>query len=126
MIADLRVKDFHVSDLCDNELAKTHIRHLAAGRALISKERIFRFEFPERPGSLHEFLKKLTGQERQGSGNFNVTLFHYRNHGADVGRVLVGIQIPTGQTEHFEKFLKDLDFVYVEETENEAFSEFLR
>lgn len=106
-------------------MAKTHVRHLAAGRAQLPEERLFRFEFPERPGSLHEFLKKLTHGDRDGKGNFNVSLFHYRNHGADIGRVLVGIQVPASEQTAFDQFLTELDFVYKEETSNPVYADFL-
>jgi len=119
-------KGFGVQDLHDDELAKTHIRHLAAGREVVENERVFRFEFPERPGALHFFLKKLTSGDRNKKGNFNVSLFHYRNHGADVGRVLVGIQVSHEEESQFEQFLHELDFVYKEETDNPVYKDFLQ
>eukprot|EP00510_Aplanochytrium_minuta_P000911 CAMPEP_0184011128 /NCGR_PEP_ID=MMETSP0954-20121128/3643_1 /TAXON_ID=627963 /ORGANISM="Aplanochytrium sp, Strain PBS07" /LENGTH=589 /DNA_ID=CAMNT_0026290887 /DNA_START=68 /DNA_END=1837 /DNA_ORIENTATION=- len=126
VINGLSDKGFAVEDLHDNELAKTHIRYLAAGREVVENERIFRFEFPERPGALHLFLNKLTSGDRHDQGNFNVSLFHYRNHGADIGRVLVGIQVAPHESEQFERFLKELEFVYKEETDNPAYRDFLQ
>jgi len=96
------------------------------GREVVENERIFRFEFPERPGALHLFLNKLTSGDRHDQGNFNVSLFHYRNHGADIGRVLVGIQVAPHESEQFERFLKELEFVYKEETDNPAYRDFLQ
>eukprot|EP00516_Mucochytrium_quahogii_P000096 CAMPEP_0203757334 /NCGR_PEP_ID=MMETSP0098-20131031/10445_1 /ASSEMBLY_ACC=CAM_ASM_000208 /TAXON_ID=96639 /ORGANISM=" , Strain NY0313808BC1" /LENGTH=548 /DNA_ID=CAMNT_0050649539 /DNA_START=281 /DNA_END=1927 /DNA_ORIENTATION=+ len=117
-------QDYVVHDLSDNDLAKTHIRYLAGGRTLRqTTERIFRFEFPERPGALREFLQKLH-DPNSGSNPFNVSLFHYRNHGSDVGRVLVGIH-DEGNGTAVDSFIHDLGFVCVEETRNEAYLRFL-
>ena len=86
-------------DLSDNEMAKLHVRHLVGGHAPASAgEMVYRFEFPERPGALMNFLKRM------GSG-WNISLFHYRNHGADVGRVLVGLQVPDRDRAAFRRFL---------------------
>ncbi len=87
-MAYLREKGFPVLDLTDNELAKLHIRHMVGGHAVkVSDEMVFRFEFPERPGALFNFLTKL-------GGRWNISMFHYRNHGAADGRVVAGLQVP--------------------------------
>jgi threonine dehydratase len=108
-----------VLDLTEDEMAKLHIRHLVGGHsANASNERLFRFEFPERPGALMRFLTALN----QG---WNISLFHYRNHGADTGRVLVGLQIPDAEQSRVPVFLKKLDYPWVEETHNPAYQLFL-
>ena len=119
----LNEKNFEAVDLSDNELAKTHIRHLAAGRYDVADERLFSFEFPEAPGALNRFLKKLHDDERP---LFNISLFHYRNHGEDIGRVLVGVQVLQSQEEAFKRFLDSLGFVHSEETFNPAYIHFLK
>jgi threonine dehydratase len=109
-------------DLSKNELAKSHLRHLAGGRAEnVPHERLFRLEFPERPGALKDFLTSLHDR----TNAWNISLFHYRNHGADIGRVLVGFQVLSSENKNFEKFLKELGFVFVEETHNKAYTQFL-
>ncbi len=122
IFAQLKSAGIACNDLTDNELAKTHIRHLVGGHAPDAqqavKERVFRFEFPERPGALMRFLNAMN----QG---WNITLFHYRNHGADSGRVLVGMQIPPQQKPRFDRFLADLGYPCVEETHNPAYRLFL-
>ncbi|MDR1745144.1 MAG: threonine ammonia-lyase, biosynthetic, partial [Planctomycetota bacterium] len=100
IIAALRIAGFDPVDLTDNETAKLHIRYLVGGKAAgLANERIFRFEFPERPGALAHFLNELRS-------TWNISLFHYRNHGADYGRVLVGIQVPPGDVPAFDAFVK--------------------
>jgi threonine dehydratase len=107
-------------DLSDNELAKLHLRHLVGGRAPQAEhERLFRFEFPERPGALMRFLESM-------GGRWNISLFHYRYHGADYGRVLAAIQVPPGDRKAFQEFLGRLGYEYAEETRNPAYSMFLR
>jgi threonine dehydratase len=107
-------------DLSDNEMAKTHVRHLVGGRTPgAGDEMLYRFEFPERPGALMNFLTRM------GSG-WNITLFHYRNQGADVGRVLVGLQVPAGERGAFRRFLRDLGYDFVDESRNPAYRFFLR
>lgn len=123
VVENLSAEGYETIDYQDNELAKTHIRHLAAGRVAAPDERLFRFEFPEIPGALNQFLMKLNTTSNL---VFNVSLFHYRNHGADIGRVLVGIQVPPGEHQKFEDFLQSLGFVYAEETENPAYINFLK
>jgi len=123
LVIDNLSKVYSVDDLSDNDLGKNHVRHLAGGRAMKQKEeRLFRFEFPERPGALNEFLHKLNGADGTETP-MNVTLFHYRNHGADIGRVLVGIQ-ETSQSS-LENLLDSLGFYYVEESENPVYLKFL-
>ena len=117
---DFRSDDFECMDLSCNELAKTHIRHLAGGRSAAPYERLFRFHFPESPGALQRFLEALDMK-------WNISLFHYRNYGDDFGRVLVGIQQTQGdKCEGMNKFLKDLGYKYWEETNNPAYGKFLR
>jgi len=106
-------------DLSDNEMAKVHIRHLVGGHAPAAENEIlYRFEFPERPGALMQFLNSM-------SRGWNISLFHYRNHGADYGRVLVGMQVPPSDKGAFRKFLDRLGYPCVEETENPAYRMFL-
>lgn len=106
-------------DLTDNEMAKLHIRHLVGGRApLAQNELLFRFEFPERPGALMKFLSSM-------SRGWNISLFHYRNHGTDYGRVLVGIQVPPQDKPAFKQFLDKLGYAYWDESKNPAYRLFL-
>ncbi len=110
---------FATLDLTDDELAKLHLRHLVGGHSPLAKdERIYRFEFPESPGALTRFLTSMRP-------DWNISLFHYRNHGADYGRVLCGIQVPEVDDGAFEAFLETLGYVYVEETTNPAYHWFL-
>jgi len=107
-------------DLTDNEVAKIHARYMVGGRAQeLTDERLFSFEFPERPGALGEFLDNI-------ADTWNITLFHYRNHGSDFGRVLCGIQVPPGSKTRFNRFLKQLGYAYREETDNPVYNLFLR
>jgi threonine dehydratase len=115
----LRRHGYAVLDMTDNEMAKLHIRHLVGGRAPNAvNEILYRFEFPERPGALMNFLNRM-------GGGWNISLFHYRNHGADFGRVLIGMQVPPRDQRAFQKFLKNLGYEYVEETGNPAYRLFL-
>lgn len=112
--------DFATVDMTENEMAKLHVRHLVGGRSPLAKhERLYRFEFPEKPGALMRFLESM-------SPNWNISLFHYRNHGADVGRILVGLQVPANERAAFSKFLKALGYAFVEETDNAAYRMFLQ
>ena len=115
----LEKNEFRCQDLSDNEVAKTHIRHMAGGRSVVPHERLFRFNFPESPGALQRFLLSL-------DMTWNVSLFHYRNHGHDFGRVLVGIQVPEESGENLQNFLSSLGYQYVEESDNPAYQTFLR
>ena len=111
---------FEALDLTHDELAKEHIRHMVGGHSALSQdERLMRFEFPERPGALMKFLSLM----RPG---WNISLFHYRNQGADYGRILVGLQVPAKDAKAFDKFLKTLGFPYVEETSNPVYRLFLQ
>lgn len=106
-------------DLTDDEMAKSHVRHMVGGHSPHAKnERIYRFVFPERPGALLRFLENL-------ESGWNISLFHYRNHGADFGRVLVGMQVPPDESEAFAQFLSRVGFDAVEETDNPAYRLFL-
>jgi threonine dehydratase len=112
-------RGFPTVDLTNDELAKLHLRHLVGGRsALAANERLFRFEFPERPGALMRFLSSLPQQ-------VNISLFHYRNHGADYGRILVGLQVPADQAAAFQHFLESLGYPYQDETDHPARALFL-
>ncbi len=111
---------FEALDLTHDELAKEHIRHMVGGHSALSQdERLMRFEFPERPGALMKFLSLM----RPG---WNISLFHYRNQGADYGRILVGLQVPAKDGKAFDTFLKTLGFPYVEETSNPVYRLFLQ
>ena len=111
---------FPTVDLTHDELAKTHIRHMVGGRSeLAREERLFRFIFPERPGALMRFLTRM-------HPDWNISLFHYRNQGADYGRILVGLQIPRGAQRTLREFLSTLDYPCVEETNNPVYQLFLR
>jgi len=119
LIEKLDKRAYPVLDMTDNEMAKLHIRYMVGGRAAnVRDERVFRFEFPERPGALLRFLNHM-GQ------NWNISMFHYRNHGAAYGRVLVGIQVPVDDEAKFGLFLQELGYQYWEETGNPAYALFL-
>ena len=119
LVATLRSQGYATLDMTDNEMAKLHIRHLVGGRAPNAvNEILYRFEFPERPGALMNFLDKM-------GGSWNISLFHYRSHGADFGRVLVGMQVPPRDKKAFQKFLDTLGYEYAEETGNPAYKLFL-
>ncbi len=119
LIARLRRKGLPALDFSDNEMAKLHVRHLVGGRApSVENERLYRFEFPERPGALMNFLDSM-------SHDWNISLFHYRNHGADYGRVLVGMQVPRRDQAAFRRFLSQLGYAHWDETRNPAYSLFL-
>lgn len=119
LIRHLRKLDYPVVDMTDNEMAKLHVRYMVGGTAPgIDDEILFRFEFPERPGALLEFLTRM-------SERWNISLFHYRNHGAAYGRVLMGVQVPTEDRERFQTFLDKLGYVYRNETDNPAYRLFL-
>ncbi|MBK8181905.1 MAG: threonine ammonia-lyase, biosynthetic [Candidatus Competibacteraceae bacterium] len=119
IIETLRAHDYPVLDLSDNEIAKLHIRYMVGGPAHgLRDELLYRFEFPERPGALLQFL---TGMAH----GWNISLFHYRNHGSDHGRVLVGIQVPTGERPQFDQFIRKLGYAHADETDNPAYRLFL-
>ncbi|MDK2123110.1 threonine ammonia-lyase, biosynthetic [Parachitinimonas caeni] len=119
LIGMLEAAGLTALDLTDNEIAKLHVRYLVGGHApQVQHEAVYRFEFPERPGALLGFLKKM------GEG-WNISLFHYRNHGADYGRVLVGMQVPPAERSKFQPFLDSLGYPYWDETDNPAYKLFL-
>jgi threonine dehydratase len=110
---------YPLADLSDNEMAKLHIRHMVGGStANIENERLFRFEFPERPGALLDFLLAI-------GTDWNISLFHYRNHGSDHGRVLAGIQVPMNESDELEAHLAELGYAHFEESDNPAYRMFL-
>jgi threonine dehydratase len=110
---------YPVLDMTDNEMAKLHVRYMVGGHARgIANELLFRFEFPERPGALLKFLRAV-------GSRWNISLFHYRNHGSDYGRVLAGIQVPATERAELATHLEDLRYAYVEETNNPAYRMFL-
>jgi len=115
----LKVCGFPAVDLTDNELAKDHIRYMVGGRSpVVSNERLLRFWFPERPGALARFLSSM-------GADWNISLFHYRLHGGDFGRVLIGLELPEGEEGALKCFLDGLGYRYVEESRNPAYSLFL-
>jgi len=111
---------FDTLDLTHDDLAKEHIRHMVGGAsALAGDERLLRFVFPERPGALMKFLSQMRP-------NWNITLFHYRNQGADYGRILIGLQVPAGDERAFQEFLETVGYPHVEETHNPVYRLFLQ
>ncbi|MBD9396917.1 threonine ammonia-lyase, biosynthetic [Pseudomonas sp. PDM11] len=119
LVENLRSQGFPVLDLTDNELAKLHIRHTVGGHAAaVPNECVFRFEFPERPGALFNFLDKL-------GGRWNITLFHYRNHGAADGRVMAALQVPEDERHLLTPALDAIGYPYWDETDNPAYTLFL-
>jgi threonine dehydratase len=119
LLAAFRKHRIEAYDLSDNEMAKLHVRHLVGGHAPAATDEIlYRFEFPERPGALMRFLDSM-------SAGWNISLFHYRNHGADYGRVLVGMQVPASDKADFRRFLDRLGYTYVDESANPAYRMFL-
>ena len=119
LVEQLRRNGYPTLDLTDDETAKGHIRHLVGGHAPnVEHELVYRFEFPERPGALMNFLSRM-------SAGWNISLFHYRNHGADYGRVLVGMQVPPAEKAEFRAFLKNLGYAHWNETDNPAYRLFL-
>jgi threonine dehydratase len=119
LMSTIAAAGFAVRDMTDNEMAKLHVRYMVGGQARdLTDERLYRFEFPERPGALMRFLQAI------GSG-WNISLFHYRNHGSDYGRVLAGIQVPAETRTDFLLHLNELQYAYTEETDNAAYKIFL-
>ncbi len=110
---------FNTIDLTHDELAKSHLRHMVGGHSHLAKdELLYRFEFPEKPGALMKFLTSM-------APNWNISLFHYRNHGADYGRILVGIQVPSNEKKDLKKFLAGLGYPHWDESSNPAYKLFL-
>jgi threonine dehydratase len=119
VVRSLREAGFTVTDMTDNEMAKLHVRYMVGGHARgIQNELLYRFEFPERPGALLRFLQSI-------GSRWNISLFHYRNHGSDYGRVLAGIQVSAAERPDFLQHLNELHYAYVEETNNPAYRMFL-
>jgi len=119
LAARLNARGYETVDLTDNEMAKLHVRHMVGGHAPdVRHERLCRFEFPERPGALTEFLDKL-------GGRWNISLFHYRNHGADFGRVLAGFEVEERELPEFQAFLEALGYPCTPEYDNQAYRFFL-
>jgi len=119
LVEKLRAEGYPVEDLTDSEMAKLHVRYMVGGHAPgLRDEVLYRFQFPERPGALLQFLTSM-------GKRWNISLFHYRNHGADYGRVLVGIQVPRDGLKEFHAFLEELGYSYWEETDCKAYQLFL-
>jgi len=120
LLADLKQRDYATEDMTENEVAKLHIRYMVGGHApvMVDDERVYRVEFPERPGALLKFLSGL-GQR------WNISMFHYRNHGAAYGRILVGVQMKKSERREFETILDKLNYPYWEETDNRAYQLYL-
>ena len=119
LVDQLQASGYRVRDLSDNEMAKLHVRHMVGGRSPnIANERLYRFEFPERPGALLEFLNAV-------GTDWNISLFHYRNHGSDYGRILAGIDVPEADSAELEAHLADLGYAHWEESDNPAYRIFL-
>ena len=119
LTALLNGKGYETADLTDNEMAKVHVRYMVGGHAPeVRDERLYRFEFPERPGALSGFLDKL-------GDRWNISLFHYRNHGADFGRVLTGFEVDEADMSSFRAFLDGLEYPYTPEEGNQAYAFFL-
>ena len=120
MVDKLSEADLSVVDMTDNELAKLHIRHMVGGRSPeAGSELVFRFEFPERPGALLKFLNRI-------GSRWNISAFHYRNHGAAYGRVLVSMQAELAEQVELVSYFDDIGYTYFDETENPAVSLFMR
>jgi len=119
LVKKLKGLGYKLADLSDDEMAKLHIRHMVGGSASnIEDERLFRFEFPERPGALLDFLEAI-------GTDWNISLFHYRNHGSDHGRILAGIQVPDEDSDELEAHLAELGYAHFEESDNPAYRMFL-
>jgi len=119
IVNELEKSGYPVIDLSEDEMAKLHIRHMVGGLAAgISDERLYRFEFPERPGALLAFLTAI-------GNRWNISLFHYRNHGSDYGRVLAGVQVPVTDRIEFDQHLLELGYPYWDESDNPAYRMFL-
>jgi len=119
LLRALTADGYSLVDMSENEMAKLHVRYMVGGHARgVRHERLFRFEFPERPGALLRFLEVI-------GTSWNISLFHYRNHGSDYGRVLAGVQVPPAESAEFDAHLRELGFRFIEETANPAYRMFL-
>ena len=120
ILKDLKEKNYNYIDLTKDEVAKLHLRYMVGGKPNIAiNEKLFRFEFPEKPGALLNFLNNM-------KKDWSISLFHYRNHGSAFGRVLVGINIGDNNTKQLEEFLHKLGYAYTDETDNQGYSSFLK
>ena len=120
LAADFEAHGFAALDLTGDDLAKEHVRHMVGGRSTLARdERLYRFVFPERPGALMRFLSRMPA-------SWNISLFHYRNQGADYGRILVGLQVPAGEEAALGDFLAALAYPYEDETKSDVYRLFLR
>jgi threonine dehydratase len=119
LLAAIRAAGFGAEDISDNEMAKSHGRYMIGGRSKVPDERVYRFEFPERPGALTKFLNGM-------KSGWNISLFHYRNNGADVSSILSAIQVPDADLAQFQVYLDSLEYPYVEETSNPVYTKFMR
>jgi threonine dehydratase len=119
IVASLRRGGFRTLDMSNDEVAKAHMRHLVGGHAAALDELLYRFEFPERPGALMKFLSAM-------NPTWNISLFNYRNYGADYGSILVGLQVPRREMGDFRRFLARLGYPCTNETRNPAYRLFLR
>ncbi len=120
LMSDLSQQGYHVEDLTDNEMAKLHVRYMVGGRIPAgTDELVYRFEIPERPGALQDFLSQL-------GSHWNISLFHYRKHGLAYGHILVGLQLPNSERDQVASFLKGFKYAYRDETDNSAYRLFLR
>jgi threonine dehydratase len=120
VLGNLAAKGIEAHDVSDNEFAKSHARYLVGGKPKgLQYERVFRFEFPERPNALFRFLTGLKSK-------WNVTLFHYRNNGSDVAKILAGVDVPPEDSDDLKVFLKELNYPFIEETDNLVYSRFLK
>jgi threonine dehydratase len=119
LLARLADEGMTARDISGDELAKSHIRYLVGGRSNAANERLFNFEFPERQGALYKFLTTL-------QPGFNISLFHYRNYGGDVAKILAAIQCPEGEEQGLDKFLQEIGYPWKEETNNETYRLFMR
>jgi threonine dehydratase len=118
IIGQLQEHGFPVSDLSGNDMARLHIRHMVGGRSRVDNERLYRFQFPERPGALLKFLRGM-------KIGWNISLFHYRNYGSEYGRVLLGIQVPHEDDERFQHFLENTGYAFHSEENNPAYNMFV-
>ncbi len=120
LLAKLAQRGYPTLDMSDNEMAKIHVRYMVGGRARdAANEVLYRFDFPERPGALLRFLTHM-------GEHWNISLFHYRNHGADYGRVLMGMQVPPEEGDALQAFLEEIGYAYADESDNPAYRLFLR
>lgn len=122
VIEEMTASGYEVVDISENELAKSHGRYLVGGKAPVAKtaqEKIYQFEFPERPNALFNFLQAL-------KSDWDISLFNYRNHGHDVGKILCGFTLPEGSEKEFQDFLKNVGYTFVDESDNVFYKKFLR